>query len=359
MSNRPETLDDIDYHLPATAIAQSPCEPRDQARLLVDRGQGVEHRQIFELPDLLQPGDLVVVNNTRVLPARLMARRATGGKAEILLLEEGDDGWWEALARPSRKLAPGEQLTAGALRIEMGDDLGDGRRRIRLDPCGIDLQQRLAEVGSPPLPPYIEQVLDDPSRYQTVYAERPVSAAAPTAGLHFTDALMTRLAERGISVASVELAVGLDTFRPVSVDRLDDHVMHREWFQIPEATIAALAEAERVVAVGTTTVRALESWAATGEHVGRSDLFIRRPYPWRVVDILLTNFHLPRSTLLCLVDGFVGDRWRDLYEVALSSDYRFLSFGDAMLLGLDNGPVRHTGPSDGAAGVSDPGPSVA
>ncbi len=340
MPERPETLDDIDYELPVTAIAQSPLEPRDQARLLVDRGHSVEHARIADLPALLRSGDLVVVNNTRVLPARLLVRRPSGGQAEILLLEEGDDQWWEALAKPSRKLAVGDHLTVGPLTIEMGQDLGQGRRRVRLEVGERDLHEVLAEVGTPPLPPYIEAVLDDPSRYQTVFADRPLSAAAPTAGLHFTDDVLAGLAAQGIAVASVELAVGLDTFRPVSVERLDDHVMHSEWYRVPDATAAAVAAASRVVAIGTTTVRALESWAATGERSGRSDLFIRRPYPWRVVDVMLTNFHLPRSTLLCLVDGFVGDRWRDLYRTALSDGYRFLSFGDAMLLGINDGPVN-------------------
>lgn len=339
MSQRPETLNDIDYDLPSASIAQTPCEPRDQARLLVDRGHGVEHRRVSDLPDLLEPGDVVVVNNTRVLPARLAVRRPTGGQAEILLLEEHEDGWWEVLARPSRKLTIGDLLTTGSLTIEMGADLGDGRRMVRLQTDGQDLYRLLADVGSPPLPPYIEEVLDDPDRYQTVFADRPVSAAAPTAGLHFTAALVDRLTERGIVVASVELAVGLDTFRPVAVERLDDHVMHREWYRVPDATINALNGARRVVAIGTTSVRALESWATTGEPTGRSDLFIRRPYDWQVVDVLLTNFHLPRSTLLCLVDGFVGSRWRDLYQSALAGGYRFLSFGDAMVLGLEQGPI--------------------
>lgn len=334
MSERPETPDDIDYELPHERIAQRPVEPRDAARLLVDRGpsETVKHHRVADLPALLLPGDLVIVNDTRVLPARLPVRRSTGGAAEVLLLEERDDETWEALARPSRKLAPGDVVTAGPLRIEMGADLGQGRRVVRLDPGAFDLHTLLSEVGLPPLPPYIEEGIGDPERYQTVFADRPVSAAAPTAGLHFTSNVLAGLADRGIRVASVELAVGLDTFRPVHAERLDDHVMHSEWYRVPEATIEAIEEARRVVAIGTTSVRALESWAATGAASGRSDLFIRRPYRWQVVDVLLTNFHLPRSTLLCLVDAFVGPRWRELYERALIDGYRFLSFGDAMLL---------------------------
>ena len=334
MTRRPETLADIDYHLPPERIAQAPIEPRDAARLLVDLGAdgGVLHRHITDLPALLQPGDLVVVNDTRVLPARIRVRRSTGGAAEILLLEERSDGSWEALARPSKKLVSGSVVSTDGLAVEMGEDLGEGRRVVRLDPGDADLHTRLAEVGLPPLPPYIENPIDDPDRYQTVYADRPLSAAAPTAGLHFTPTVLDALHERGIDMATVELAVGLDTFRPVMVDRLDDHVMHTEWYRVPDDTVVAIEQADRIVAIGTTAVRALESWAVTGEQSGRSDLFIRRPYEWRVVDLLMTNFHLPQSTLLCLVDGFVGPRWRELYETALADEYRFLSFGDAMLL---------------------------
>ena len=332
MTDRPETLTDIDYHLPAERIAQEPIEPRDAARLLVDRGDSVEHRHITDLPSLLHPGDLIVVNDTKVLPARIPVRRSTGGAAEILLLEERDDASWEALARPSKKLAPGVVLSVGGLDIEMGEDLGDGRRIVRLDPGGADLHTRLVELGLPPLPPYIERQIDDPSRYQTIFADRPLSAAAPTAGLHFTSTVIEGLAENEIGMATVELAVGLDTFRPVMVERLDDHVMHTEWYRVPDETVAAIEHAERVVAIGTTAVRALESWKDTGQQSGRSDLFIRRPYDWKIVDVLLTNFHLPQSTLLCLVDAFVGPRWRKLYETAIAEEYRFLSFGDAMLL---------------------------
>jgi len=336
VTDRPETLADIDYDLPAERIAQSPIEPRDAARLLVDRGDHVEHRQVCDLPDLLEAGDLVVVNDTKVLPARIPVRRSTGGKAEILLLEERDDGSWEALGKPSKKLKPGDLVHAEGLTIEMADDLGDGRRVVYLDPGDVDLHTRLADVGLPPLPPYIESQIDDPARYQTVYADRPLSAAAPTAGLHFTPTVLERLGARGVDLATVELAVGLDTFRPVMVDRLDDHVMHTEWYRVPDETIAAIESARRVVAIGTTAVRALESWKRTGAPSGRSDLFIRRPYDWQVIDVLLTNFHLPQSTLLCLVDGFIGPRWRHLYETAIAEEYRFLSFGDAMLLGLES-----------------------
>lgn len=328
----PETLDDIDYELPPSSIAQTPLPVRDQARLLVDRGDAIEHRTVADLADLLEPGDLLVVNDTRVLPARLPLTRPTGGAAEVLLLEAGDDGWWEALVKPSKKVPAGTSLTTDGLSVEVGEDLGDGRRLVRPDPGDRALLDVLAEVGLPPLPPYIENQIDDPERYQTVFADRPVSAAAPTAGLHLTDEVFARLADKGIETATVELAVGLDTFRPVQVDRLDDHVMHSEWYHVPAGTQEKIAAANRVVAVGTTSVRALETWGTTGEPEGRSRIFIRRPYEWTTVDVLMTNFHLPRSTLLCLVDAFVGPRWRDLYAAALREDYRFLSFGDAMLL---------------------------
>ncbi len=337
MEDPPQTLADIDYELPASAIAQTPLEERDRARLLVDLRDRIEHRTVADLPDILGPGDLLVVNDTRVLPARIPVRRPTGGAAEVLLLEAHDDGRWEALVRPSKKVAPGTVLHADGLAVEVGEDLGEGRRMVRPDPGGRPLLDVLAEVGLPPLPPYIEEQIDDPERYQTVFADRPLSAAAPTAGLHLTETVFAALVERGIDMATVELAVGLDTFRPVQVDRLDDHVMHSEWYSVPPATIETIAAAKRVVAVGTTSVRALETWGTTGEPEGRSRIFIRRPYEWSVVDVLMTNFHLPRSTLLCLVDAFVGPRWRDLYAEALRENYRFLSFGDAMLLGADRG----------------------
>ena len=345
----PATPDDLGYELPSTAIAQSPVEPRDAARLLVDCGDGVAHRRVSDLPALLGSGDVVVVNDTRVLPARLRLRRATGGAVEVLLLHERDDGDWEALVRPSRRLRPGEVVApehpvgpvgvgvqggseAGPVDVEIRDDLGEGSRIVRVRTGGRPLLEVLDTIGAVPLPPYINTALDDPERYQTVYAREPVSAAAPTAGLHFTEQLLARVRDTGAELAAVELAVGLDTFRPISAARLDDHDMHTEQYRVPAETQRALSRAERVVAVGTTVVRCLETWAATGEASGRSSLFIRRPYPWRIVDALMTNFHMPCSTLLCLLDAFVGPRWRVLYAAALEDGYRFLSFGDAMFV---------------------------
>jgi S-adenosylmethionine:tRNA ribosyltransferase-isomerase len=323
---------DFDYGLPATAIAQTPVEPRDAARLLVDRGpeRAPEHRHVHDLPELLRPGDVVVVNETRVIPARLRLHRRTGGAAEVFLLEPLDDtGSWDALVRPGARLRDGEVLAApdGTQVVEVGGRTGD-TRRVRLLVGDDDL----ARIGDVPLPPYITTALDDPERYQTVYSRQPGSVAAPTAGLHLTAELLRRLDEGGIAIAPVELVVGLDTFKPVTVADPTEHRMHSERYRVPAATLDACRSARRVVAIGTTTVRALEAAAVTGEPSGRTTLFIRRPYDWRVVDVLLTNFHLPRTTLLMMIDAFIGPRWRELYEIALATGYRFLSFGDALLL---------------------------
>lgn len=361
----------FDYDLPPDRIAQEPIEPRDAARLLVDGGPGAAatHRHVRDLPSLVRPGDLVVVNDTRVLPARLPLRRPSGGAAEVLLLERrGDepaDGWL-ALVRPSRKLAPGSRLIpdpaapptgpdpaasagdrpAGSrdrVEVEVLDDLGEGRRVVRLvpgdaaEPWTRDRElAAIAAFGQMPLPPYITTPLADAERYQTVYAHEVGSAAAPTAGLHLTRDLLVGLEDAGASVVAVELRVGLDTFRPITSDHVEDHVMHTEAYRVPPATWDAVRATRdgggRVLVVGTTALRALESAAARGELDGRTDLFISGEHPFAVTDLLLTNFHLPRSSLLVLIDAFVGPRWRRLYADALASDYRFLSFGDAMLL---------------------------
>jgi S-adenosylmethionine:tRNA ribosyltransferase-isomerase len=330
-------LAEFDYELPPACIAQQPVEPRDSARLLVDRGDDEPwHRHVRDLPGLLAPGDVLVVNDSKVIPARLRLQRASAGAAEILLLDPLDAGRrvWEALVRPARKLRRGEVLfTAGGIglveigeRTAAGDTftvtiLGEG------DPLAL-----LARHGEMPLPPYITAPLQDPARYQTVYAREPGSAAAPTAGLHLTPAVLDALGALGIPVARVELVVGLDTFQPISEDDPTRHPMHSERYRVPPETAELCAEATRVVAVGTTAVRALESAAASGRPEGRTRLFIHRPYDWQVVDVLMTNFHLPRTTLLMMIDAFVGPRWRRLYELAIAEGYRFLSFGDAMLL---------------------------
>ncbi|MBC8364745.1 MAG: tRNA preQ1(34) S-adenosylmethionine ribosyltransferase-isomerase QueA [Actinobacteria bacterium] len=326
---------DFAYDLPAASIAQVPLYDRPSARLLVDIGDGVRHLTVHDLPTLVGPGDVIVLNDTRVLPARLHLAKETGGAVEVLLLERldgtGTSEAWEALVKPSRRIAPGTVLHSGPdLAVTVEDDLGEGRRRVRLD--AVDgVPGALDRYGEMPLPPYLSTVLDDPDRYQTVYADRPASAAAPTAGLHLTDDILDSCRAAGARTERLELVVGLDTFRPIAVDDLDDHRMHSEAYDVPAATLDACRAAERVIAVGTTTVRALEA-AARGDAAGRTELFIRRPFDFRVVDLMLTNFHLPGSTLLVMLDAFVGPGWRDLYATALAEGYRFLSFGDAMLV---------------------------
>ena len=329
-------LADFDYVLPDGRIAQHPVEPRDSARLLVDQGSAAPlHRRVRDIGEYLRDGDLLVVNDTKVIPARLRLHRETGGAAEVLLLEplDGERRTWEAMVRGAKKMKPGEVLFGGdgplvriLRRSEAGDTMivelvGEG------DPLAL-----LQAHGEMPLPPYISARLEQQDRYQTVYANEPASSAAPTAGLHFTPELLASLGTRGIETARVELVVGLDTFKPVSADDPRDHQIHSERYRVPAETAAACAAARRVVAVGTTSVRALESAATFGTAEGRTRLFIHQPYDWTTVDVLMTNFHLPRTTLLMMIDAFVGGRWRTLYDVALREQYRFLSFGDAMLL---------------------------
>lgn len=332
---------ELDYPLPPERIAQHPIEPRDAARLLVDRGPGVppDHRTVADLPDLLAPGDLLVLNDTRVIPARLRLRKPSGGAVEVLLLERRPEGDWEALVRPSRRVAVGARLrpeaeVAGDIEVEVGEVLGDdGRRRVVVHGGTDDDLAVLDRAGEVPLPPYIHEPLAEVDRYQTVYAQRPGSVAAPTAGLHLTHAVLDACRARGVEVATVELVVGLGTFRPITTDRVEDHPMHAERYRVPPETAEVVrAHAGRVVAVGTTVVRTLEAWAATGELEGATSLFIKGDHPWAVVDRLLTNFHVPRSSLIALVDAFIGPHWRDLYATAVAEEYRFLSFGDAMLL---------------------------
>jgi S-adenosylmethionine:tRNA ribosyltransferase-isomerase len=333
-------VDVPDYALPEAAIAQRPIEPRDAARLLdaTDPTGTVRHRTVRDLPQLVGAGDVLVVNTSRVIPARLALVKATGGAAEVLLLEpEHDVGpqVWKALVRPGRRLAPGTVLntaTGGRAAVEIGERLDDGQRRVRLleDPADI-----LASCGTVPLPPYIHEPVADPERYQTVYADRPGSVAAPTAGLHLTEEVIAHCRDRGAEVQGLDLAIGLATFRPMAGPQVEGHVMHRERYLVPPETMTACRRAHRVVAVGTTTVRALETAARTGALEGESDLFIQSGFEFAVVDILMTNFHLPRSTLLVLLEAFCGPRWRDLYADALDRGYRFLSFGDAMIVTRD------------------------
>lgn len=328
-------LSDIDYELPEKLIAQHPVEPRDSARLLVATNPStVEHKHVTDLVDFLEPGDVMVVNDTRVLPARLALHRKTGGAAEVLLLEQrsSDFRLWEALVKPASKLKPDEVLEyfgKRVVRVGPRTEAGDTFVIEILDENPMELLQR---IGAMPLPPYIRSSLTDLERYQTVYARRMASAAAPTAGLHFTQELMARIVAKGVQVETVELVVGLDTFKPIStVDPLD-HLIHSEFYSVDQRVMDACKEAKRVIAIGTTATRALESVAASGQLTGRTSLFITPGFQWKVVDMMLTNFHLPKTSLLLMIESFIGTRWRDIYAEAISEQYRFLSFGDAMLL---------------------------
>jgi S-adenosylmethionine:tRNA ribosyltransferase-isomerase len=308
---------ELDYELPPELIAQRPIEPRDASRLLVyDRRTGeVRHRVFRDLDDESDAGGLVVINDTRVLPARLRVRRPSGGKAEVLLLERLDTDLWEALARPSRRLRPGTRLGA----VELLESLGGGRWRVRLEG---------EPAGEAPLPPYITEPLADPERYQTVYADERGSAAAPTAGLHFTPELLARL-----DVERVTLHVGLDTFRPITAETVGEHELHSERYEVAEPAWKRIRSATHVTAVGTTTVRVLESLARGAPPAGRTRLFVEPGFEFLRTDALVTNFHLPRSSLLALVMAFAGvEETRRLYRLAIEERYRFYSFGDAMLI---------------------------
>ncbi len=348
-------VDDFDYPLPTEAIAQVPTDARDAARLLaLDRRSSrpsepaIEHLVFRELAKLLRPGDLLVINDTRVLAARLPAVRSGGGAAEVLLLRpiDGPD-YWEALVRPSRRIRIGERLALRAgFTVEVGGRLNAGTRAVRFD---RDAYLVMAEAGETPLPPYIRDRSATAERYQTVYAKPQGSAAAPTAGLHFTTELLTGLAAKSIPSATVTLHVGLDTFRPLEGEFVDLHRIHREWYEIPSVTASLLADTRRaggrVVAVGTTTARVLETSARGGAADGWSDLYITPPHAFTAVDALITNFHLPRSSLLLLVTAFVQAGMRGAtaleardtllaaYRAALAEGYRFFSFGDAMFIG--------------------------
>lgn len=316
------------YELPRDAIARTPAEPRSAARLLVALAEEVRHSHVKDLPDLLEPGDLVVVNDSRVIPARLRAHRATGGLVEVLLLGARAEGF-EALVRPNRRVREGELLWVdGVPGLEVGGTANPGgpTRVVRL------LDEAVLARGEIPLPPYLAGITLDPARYQTVFARNPGSVAAPTAGLHLDDAVLDALRQREIEVVTVELQVGLDTFSPVREDRMVEHKIHGERYHVAEEVAAKVASAKRVVAIGTTVVRTLETVATSGCLEGVSELFITPGYQFRAVDVLLTNFHVPSSTLVALVAAAIGERWRMLYQLALAEGYRFLSLGDAMLI---------------------------
>ena len=337
-------LSDIDYDLPQHLIAQHPIEPRDAARLLVDvdlskPDNEPEHRHVSEFVEFVRPGDVLVVNHTRVMPARVLLHRASGGVVEALLLEERDAGTatWETLLRPGGKLKVGEILyssdDAEFLQVGERTEAGD---TFLVGVLGDNVIDQLAKYGNMPLPPYITEVLQDAERYQTVFAHDQKSSAAPTAGLHFTPELLQRIRDAGVTICEVELVVGLDTFKPISVDNPLEHLIHTESYRVPQSTMTACTEAHargaRVIAIGTTATRALESAAKFGQLEGRTNLFITPGFEWKVVDMMMTNFHMPRTTLLLMIQSFVGTRWRELYEQAIAREYRMLSFGDAMLL---------------------------
>jgi S-adenosylmethionine:tRNA ribosyltransferase-isomerase len=336
---------DFDYDLPAASIAQEPA-PRGESRLLVLDRQGPErHSRVSDLPRLLQPGDLLVLNDTRVIPARLYGRSAGGGRMEILLIERVAEREWDALVKPGRRARPGARFAIGelaeGLTAEVIDKREDGRHRLRFTE---PIEPHLDRLGHIPLPPYIHRpdTDEDRERYQTVFARQPGAVAAPTAGLHFTTELLEEIAAAGVEIARVTLHVGIGTFKPVSAERIEEHRMESERYEIGEETAGAIRRARaagrRVVAVGTTVVRTLESAAQVGEGEvragsGATTLFITPGYRFQVVDALLTNFHLPRSTLLMLVSAFAGrERVLAAYQEAIREGYRFYSYGDAMLV---------------------------
>ena len=345
---------DFDYELPLELIAQEPAARRDGARMLVlDRAaHTLEHKRFTDLPAYLRPRDLLVVNDTRVIPARLFGRKAragTGGKVEFLLLEELEPGVWDALMRTRRRLQPGEQVILdedlAVVTVLEDGELGRVKVRVESERPWLEVLDR---IGQTPLPPYIsrkaatpERRAEDQRRYQTVFAREPGAVAAPTAGLHFTPEVLERLAGQGVDQAAVTLHVGIGTFRPVAVDNVEEHKMDLERWQIPDETAAKVAAAKagggRVVAVGTTSVRTLESAAARlegfGAGQGRTDLFIYPPYDFKLVDAMVTNFHLPKSTLIMMISAFAGREFvLEAYREAIRERYRFYSYGDCMLI---------------------------
>lgn len=334
---------DFYYYLPEEQIAQTPAEPRDSSRLLVYHKDEkvIEHKIFRDIKDYLKKGDVLVVNNTKVLPARMYAHTAHGGIVEVLLLKRYDKDTWEVLVKPGKKCKIGTRLEVNEkLSLEVIDITDSGERVVKFIYDGV-FEEILDEVGSMPLPPYIKEKLKDKGRYQTVYAKTDGSAAAPTAGLHFTPALLNEIKEMGVEVVEVLLHVGLGTFRPVKEDIITDHKMHSEYYEVSQASAEkinkAKTEGRRVIAVGTTSVRTLES--ATGEdgvvraESGNTQIFIYPPYKFKCVDALITNFHLPESTLIMLVASLTGrEEILNVYKTAVEEKYRFFSFGDAMMI---------------------------
>lgn len=337
---------DFDFHLPEELIAQTPLEKRDSSRLLiVDRETGQFSDQHFDnIIDQLEPGDALVMNNTRVLPARLYGTKPeTGGHVELLLLKNTQGDFWEVLAKPAKRLRVGTRVSFGDGRLTatVTEELEHGGRIVRFDYQGIFLEV-LESLGEMPLPPYIHEKLEDRERYQTVYAKENGSAAAPTAGLHFTEELLDKIAAKGIKLVYLTLHVGLGTFRPVSVDNLEEHEMHSEFYSLSEEAAETLrqvkASGHRIIAVGTTSIRTLETIGSKFEgqiqaDSGWTNIFIKPGYQWKIVDAFSTNFHLPKSTLVMLVSAFAGRQLTlQAYEHAITERYRFFSFGDAMFI---------------------------
>ncbi|MCI5661386.1 MAG: tRNA preQ1(34) S-adenosylmethionine ribosyltransferase-isomerase QueA [Clostridia bacterium] len=336
-------LSDFMYDLPEERIAQTPVEPRDHSRLMVihrDTDQ-IEHKHFYDVIDYLNPGDVLVINDTRVIPARLYGERPTGGACEVLLLRQLAPKKWETLVKPGKKLKPGAEIVFGdgRLRGRVLETTDVGGRIVEFE-CEGTFEAALDALGEMPLPPYIHEQLEDRERYQTVYARHEGSAAAPTAGLHFTPDLLNRIREKGIDVVPVLLHVGLGTFRPVKVENIEEHHMHSEYFEVTEDAAkrinAARERGGRIVAVGTTSVRTLESAAENGQLVakrGETSIFIKPGYQYQMVDALITNFHLPGSTLMMLVSALYDrEKIISAYELAVKEKYRFFSFGDAMLI---------------------------
>ncbi|PNZ70461.1 tRNA preQ1(34) S-adenosylmethionine ribosyltransferase-isomerase QueA [Staphylococcus croceilyticus] len=338
-------VEEFDYHLPESLIAQTPLKDRDHSRLLVlGRESGeMEHKHFTDVIDYFEAGDTLVLNDTRVMPARLFGlKEETGAKVEMLMLTRIEDNDWEVLLKPAKRIKVGNKLSFGDSKIvaECIKELDQGGRIMRLHYDGI-LEERLDELGEMPLPPYIKERLDDPDRYQTVYAKESGSAAAPTAGLHFTDELLQKIKAKGVNIAFITLHVGLGTFRPVSVENIDDHEMHSEYYQMTQATADLLnetkAKGHRIISVGTTSTRTLETIRRDYDQFvavsGWTDIFIYPGFEYKAIDGLITNFHLPKSTLVMLVSAFSSKKnILNAYNKAVELEYRFFSFGDAMLI---------------------------
>ncbi len=335
---------DFFFDLPERLIAQTPIDKRDASRLLVlDKETGeISHKHFYDIVDYLSPGDCLVLNDSRVIPARLLGARKTGGAVEVLLLRDLGNDCWETLVRPGKKMRKGAEVFFGddLLKAEVIDEIEDGKRVIKLSYEGIFLEI-LDKLGQMPLPPYIHERLENPERYQTVYSKNIGSAAAPTAGLHFTDELLERLKEKGVKTAFVTLHVGLGTFRPVKAEKIEEHIMHSEYFEIPEESAEIILETKKnggkIIAVGTTSCRTLESaFSENGELAstfGNTSIFIYPGYKFHIVDQLITNFHLPESTLIMLVSALAGrEKILSAYNEAIKEEYRFFSFGDAMFI---------------------------